>query len=142
MSGFVRPYPPGEIRLQGILGHLTEEMAEGIAADVRRDLADHVETGELIASVRSEAIGKNGRVWIGTDHWQFIEFGTEPHVIKSRGGIFAYALRNRAKNFYRYPGIVNHPGNAEFAPMRRALYRHRQAHGRTAGPSLFFGGSG
>jgi hypothetical protein len=136
------PYPPGEIRLQEIVNHLNEEMVEAIAADVRRDLADHVETGELIASVQSETVGQSGRVWIGTDHWQFVEYGTEPHVIMARGGIYAYALRNRAKNFYRYPGIVHHPGNAEYAPMRRALYRHRGRHGGAAGPSLFFGGSG
>lgn len=142
MAGYARPYPPGEIRLEGILTHLTEEMAEAIADDVRQDLLDHVETGELIASVGSDAVGRTGRVWIGTDHWQFVEYGTTPHIIKAQGGIYAYALRNRAKDFYRYPGIVKHPGNAEYAPMRRALYKHRQRHGASAGPSLFFGGDG
>lgn len=36
-----------------------------------------VDTGELMGSLRVQYLGWNvGRVWCGTDHWSFNEYGT------------------------------------------------------------------
>ncbi len=82
----------------------------------RKNLAHHVHSGELLASLRSTKTVNGGRVWIGTDHWQYVEYGTRPHVINPR-----------VKQALWWVGAphpvrrVRHPGTREYAPMRRAL---------------------
>jgi hypothetical protein len=126
-------YPPGIAELERRVNHLSKNMCDGIANDVRTDLADHVDTGALLASVWAAST----RVWINTRHWQFIEYGTVPHIIRSHG---PYPLRNR-KTGQVFGRVVFHPGNAEYAPMRRALFTKRNEHGRAIGPSHFVGGN-
>jgi hypothetical protein len=116
-------YPPGVARLEHRIARVTERVTKAVARDARRFAP--VEDGALVASIREQHSRFTGRVWVGTDHWQPQEYGALPHIIRSRGGIYAYPLRNPAKGFYAYPGIVNHPGNPEIAYMRRAVYRRR-----------------
>lgn len=75
------------------INRIAKEVAEIVKANVP------VKTGKLKRSVRA----KGNRVYIGTDHWHYIEYGTRPHVIEVRGR------------------IIKHPGSPEFAPMRGAL---------------------
>lgn len=81
-----------------------------------RNLLPHTNTGELISSLRSTVSVGGGRVWIGTDHWHFLEYGTRPHIINPR-----------TKQALWWTGAlhpvrrVRHPGTPERAPMRRAL---------------------
>lgn len=93
---------------------------------LKRNLAPHVDTGALLKSVRSTKGEGVGLVWISTDHWQHLEYGTPPHIIRPR----------RKKALWwkgaRHPvSIVHHPGARAYAPMRRAaaemriLYRGR-----------------
>lgn len=95
-----------------------EHIAEEVRHDVRRNIAADglIDTGALYNSVRREGI----RVYIGTDHWHFIEYGTRPHVITPS-----------TKQALWWPGAAHpvkwvlHPGNREYAPMRRALFTKR-----------------
>ncbi len=130
------PYPPGMAHLEELLERLTERMTEGIEADARSNWSHHVETGKTLASVRAEHHGRTGRVWVTGKVWHFVEYGTAPHTITSKGGAMAYPLRNKAKGFFAYPGHVNHPGNEEFAPMRHAAYRKRDEFGIPISPSM------
>ena len=91
---------------------------ERITADVKQAArgniirGNHVITGDLLDSIRQDGT----RVYIGTDHWPHIEYGTRPHVILPR-----------TKAALWWPGLdhpvarVNHPGNPAYAPMRKAL---------------------
>ena len=76
----------------------------------------------LISTIHATFIGdKQGQVHVGTDHWQFSEYGTAPHVIHSRG---PWKLRNRIRGqIFGY--TVHHPGSPEQAYMRKALYQRR-----------------
>jgi hypothetical protein len=79
----------------------------------------HVVTGALVGSVRTTREGlAHYRVWIGTDHWHYIEYGTRSHIIRPRG---PYRLRFVQHGQLRYAWSVRHPGNREYAVMRRAL---------------------
>jgi hypothetical protein len=116
-------YPPGLARLERRISVVNHRVTDAVARDARRRAP--VEDGELVASIRTQNGRFTSRVWVGTDHWQPQEYGARPHIIRSQGGIYAYPLRNPAKGFYAYPGIVNHPGNPEVAFMRRAVYQRR-----------------
>jgi hypothetical protein len=86
----------------------------------RRNLARHVRTGALIRSLYARKALLSGRVFIGTDHWRFIEYGTSPHIIEPN--------RKQALNWptARHPvRRVRHPGTSEYAPMRRAIRAQR-----------------
>lgn len=91
-------------------------VVDAVERVVRANVSRHVNTGELLGSVRSVKTVNGGSVWIGTDHWQYIEYGTSPHVINPR-----------VKKALWWRGIpypvhhVHHPGTPEYAPMRRAL---------------------
>ncbi len=140
MPTVVVPFPPGVARLEAELVKLTKLMTEGVERDAEKNWSAHVETGATLASVHSTVTGRTGRVWVHGRVWHFVEYGTAPHIIASRGGPLKYPLANRAKRFFAYPGLVSHPGNREFAPMRNALYRKRGPRGGGRGPSLFGGG--
>lgn len=92
---------------------ITSDVTLSARANIIRD--DLYVTGDLLASVRQQGT----RVYIGTDHWHFIEYGTSPHPI--------YPNVKRALWWPGLPhpvGKVNHPGNKEYAPMRRALHQN------------------
>lgn len=102
----------------------------GIVDDVARDVRANIiadgtiDTGAMLASVRRQG----QRVYIGgiadnhghSNHWYFIEYGTSAHIITPN-----------TKKALSWPGLphpvklVRHPGNKEYAPMRRALYKKR-----------------
>jgi hypothetical protein len=93
--------------------HLAEEIAE----DVRGGLINggHVVTGDLLRSVRQ--IGP--KVFIGTDHWAIIEYGSQPHLIRVRN---RKVMSDRANI---YGKRVKHPGTRAYAPVRRATFQRR-----------------
>lgn len=129
--------PIGVGILESRLIALTRRMTEAVEDDATRNWAAHVETGFTLTSLRSTVKGRIGRVHVSGSVWHFVEYGTSPHTIMSRGGPMAYPLQNTAKDFYAYPGIVRHPGNREFAPMRNALYRKRNRLGYATSPELW-----
>lgn len=93
--------------------HRLVDKAERIA---RGNVADHTRSGELLSTVRSTKSLTGGRVWIGTGHWRYIEYGTPPHIINPR-----------VKQALWWEGApypvrrVYHPGITAYAPMMRTL---------------------
>jgi len=94
--------------------HITEEVED----DAKRYA--NVDTGEMKASIRHRKLRRSGQVWIGTDHWHFIEYGTRPHVItpNKKEALWWEGAAHPVKR-------VNHPGTRAYRPMRRALYQRR-----------------
>lgn len=110
-------------RIDAIVDRVLANVAEDIASDARQ-LAPS-DTGALRASIQAgPASGGEVRVWVGTDHWQFPEFGTAAHDITPR-----------SKQALSWPGgshptkRVRHPGTPAVAFMRRATYKRRALRG-------------
>lgn len=114
-------YEPGMRRIDRHALDMAHEGSKEIAADIRKNLANNVDTGELLRSVRVRKLAKSSRVYIGTDHWAYIEYGTEPHIIRVK---FARVLRN-PKTGQVFGKKVNHPGHRAYRPIRRAFYQKR-----------------
>lgn len=93
--------------------HRITDQVEIIA---RANVARHTRSGELLASVHSTKSDLGGRVWIGTDHWTYIEYGTPPHIITPRvkQALWWRGALHPVKR-------VHHPGTVAYAPMQRAL---------------------
>lgn len=106
-----------EIDVRGI--PFLNRVAKEIAKDARGNIleASNVRTGDLYKSVH--VVGKN--IMIGTDHWEFIEFGTTRHIINPNRGRALYS----AERHFGPARRVDHPGNRAYAPMRRAAYKRR-----------------
>lgn len=58
------------LHLERIAQMVAEDVAEEIAQDAQRDAPK--DTGQMAASVQAEGAD----VTVGTDHWQFVEYGT------------------------------------------------------------------
>lgn len=91
-------------------------LVDEVERAVYRNVSQHVRSGALLNSIRSTKTINGGQVWIGTDHWHYIEYGTRPHVINPR---LRQALWWPQA---RHPvARVRHPGTREYAPIRRAI---------------------
>lgn len=96
----------------------THALVDKVYDQARTNLIPHNRTGRLLGSLRRVKRLAAGSVIIGTNHWRFIEYGVRAHRIVAR-----------VKRALWWPGAthpvraVNHPGNNEYAPMRRALRR-------------------
>ena len=110
--------PRGHADVQDIADRAVRNVADAIQDDAQRYVP--VDTGELLASIRTEHGTGSSRVWVGTDHWAPTEYGSRPHTITARAG-----------SALSWPGAshpvksVNHPGTPEQAFMRPALYQAR-----------------
>lgn len=120
-------YEPGMQRIDDITEDAAYEACKEIAADIRDILRPHRKTGALSRSVRPRKSAGGGRVYIGTDHWYFIEYGVEPHGISASGPPGPKVLVN-----HNYPGkrrflgrSVEHPGFSSIMPVRKAFFRKR-----------------
>lgn len=111
------------------LRRITDEVADDARQNVRsghstsrsgQPKVGHIVEGDLLRSIERRGL----RVYIGTDSWHFIEYGTRPHIIMPR-----------VKQALWWPGarhpvrMVRHPGNRPYAVMRRAL-RTKRGKGR------------
>jgi hypothetical protein len=112
--------PAGFAKIDTLADRCVENVTDDIGKDAKRYVP--VDTGELRTSIRTGKLGRNGRVWVGTDHWAPTEYGSRPHIIRAHGD---YALANRETGFYARSGIVHHPGTPEQAFMRPSLYQKR-----------------
>lgn len=112
-------YEPGMALVQERAVDLAHMATDLIYLDVLATVP--VDTGALFRSVRREHLRKSGRVWIGTNHWFFIEYGVKPHIIRTR---VKRTLAN-ANTRQMFGQRVNHPGHPAYMPMRRALYKRR-----------------
>ncbi len=107
-----------EIKLKAskLLGNVLEE----IAADARRIVPK--DTEELMNSieVKHEPGSLEGSVVVGTDHWAETEYGSDPHIIESKGN---YSLSDGNGEYFG--PRVNHPGTPEQPFLRPSLYKKR-----------------
>src|SRR6185295_622284 len=106
------------------MDRVCEQLADYVGDEVHNDVAQAVTppmtgfaTGELLASVHAIRLGARYQVWIGTDHWPFVEYGAKPHLITPNG---PWPLRDRLRGKY-FGFRVHHPGSPEQAPMRKAI---------------------
>jgi len=113
----------------GHMDRICAKLADHVGDEVHNDVLQAVAppmtgyaTGELAESVHAVPLGKNHQIWIGTDHWSFVEYGTKPHLILPHGN---YPLRDRARGKY-FGFVVHHPGMSEQAPMRKAIHQKRR----------------
>lgn len=118
-------YEPGMEHIDNLVEGASYEACKEIADDIRSILRPHRRTGEMARSVRARKTKGGGRVYVGTDHWQYVEYGTEMHLIWSHG---PYSMVNRVD--YAKPrafgrGPVEHPGATAVRPIRRAFYKRR-----------------
>jgi len=119
MRGFVQG-PDAFRALNEPAERVTLHVVKEVAADARQFVP--VDTSELHDSIREAYSGGTvGRVYVGTDHWHPTEYGSDPHVIESRG---KWPLRNKETGQV-FGRVVNHPGTPEQPFMRPALYRRR-----------------
>jgi hypothetical protein len=110
--------PGWQAKVRGPMLQLQRDMAQETANDARDNIISDglVGTGDLLGSVRQDGT----RVYIGTDHWYYLEYGTPPHLI------FPVVKQALWWEGASHPvRRVRHPGNREYAPMRRALYTKR-----------------
>jgi hypothetical protein len=115
--------PGAEAHLNAARDRMLAHLGREIAADAQRYAPS--DSGALRASIHADPpAGGHVRVWVGTDHWQFTEFGTRPHTITPK-----------RKKALSWPGgahpvhQVRHPGQPALAYMRRATYQTRSVRG-------------
>lgn len=123
-------FEPGMERIDDITADAAYEACKEIAADIRRNMAPHRKTGALSRSVRARKSKNGGRVYVGTDHWHFIEYGVDAHGISASGGPFSPGPKVLVN--HNYPGKkrflgkhVLHPGFHAYMPIRKAFYQKR-----------------
>ena len=112
-------YYGGPVRMNNIrraVAPRVHRITDDIHRNARRNMMRHVRTGWLLATVRRVKTSTGGRIYVGTDHWKFIEYGTKRHEIRPKHKRALYWLGAP------YPvARVQHPGTRAYSPMRRAL---------------------
>jgi HK97 gp10 family phage protein len=107
---------------QADLEQLVQPLLEQVAAEVETDIKRNapVDTGDLVRSVRR----RGNIITISAPYWHFVEYGTEPHII-----------RPRTKQALWWPGahhpvkMVRHPGTQAQPFIRPAALRQRRLRG-------------
>jgi len=91
-------------------------VVDQVAKKVRQNQARHVRTGAMLASVHTVHTLTGGRIYVGTDHWAHVEYGTRPHIIrpKHKKALYWVGARHPVNK-------VHHPGTRAYAPMRKSL---------------------
>lgn len=112
-------YEPGMRKMEAMSLQMAYSAAQVTADDIRMNVG--VETGALKRSVRARKLKRSARVYIGTDHWFYHEYGVEPHIIR------ATTAKVLASNRTVFGKVVNHPGHRAYMPVRRAFYKRRSA---------------
>jgi HK97 gp10 family phage protein len=64
--------PGWEQEIEKLSESLVSRICDDIAQDARAIAP--VDTGEMVSTIRSA--GSEGRVYVGSDHWYFVEYGT------------------------------------------------------------------
>lgn len=126
--GKVRANPRFDSWFTATVGEQVRRVTEAVADDARA--ACPIDSGDLVSTIRTTYPGKlRGVVIVGgdgpvandVDYWAHVEYGTEPHEIRSRG---PWSLRDDDGVFYGRR--VWHPGTPAQPFMRPALNRKRK----------------
>lgn len=115
--------PVGIARIHEAAGDFAQTVARFILLDILDEVP--IDTGALLRSLHLERV-RDGlrhstRIWVGTDHWMYPEYGVDPHKITAHG---PYRLRNR-RTGWEGGHSVRHPGQRAQAYMRRNFYKRR-----------------
>lgn len=108
----------GLAKISGLCDEVTDTVLDLVYQDASRYCP--VRTGNLKRKIRKFRAGKSGYVIVDADYWADVEYGTRPHVIRSRG---PYPLRSEDGTVFGPK--VDHPGTAAQPFMRPAIYRTR-----------------
>lgn len=100
---------------KGMLRPVAEEILDDMKRGVPKD------TWDLHDSLDMAIRGGTARIGSALDYSVFVEMGTQPHIIRSKGN---HALRNKETGEV-FGRVVHHPGTPAQPFMRRALYRKR-----------------
>ncbi|WP_213451591.1 HK97 gp10 family phage protein [Rhizomonospora bruguierae] len=117
--------PTAIVRIEAASVPTVRRLIVAIAADMRAGVP--VDNGDLLRSIHEEypkAGRPVGRVHVGgpgADHWASVEYGSQPHEIRSHG---PWPLRNR-KTGQVFGRRVWHPGTPAQPFARPAIYRAR-----------------
>lgn len=121
----IRPNPAGIAGLYRLYDRIHDWIVDKVEDDAV--LMAPVRTGAMMLSIRSRKVAPlHSQVVVGTDHWQYVEYPTSPHVIRPRPP-------NQALFWPGAPHpvqMVNHPGTQAQPFMRPALYQRRTLRGR------------
>lgn len=117
--------PGWEDRLQNETMDTKRELARDVAADIRQNIraGRHVQTGALVRSVRIRRAGFSYHVFIGTDHWWTVEYGSPPHEIRAPAGHVLRFVKPNGEIVYTMR--IRHPGNPAYRVVRRAVFKKR-----------------
>jgi len=67
--------PDGKIEIRAHLEKVADRVAEAVASDARRLCP--VDTGELVSTITVvQVLALQRQVWVGSDHWLYVEYGT------------------------------------------------------------------
>lgn len=111
-------FEPGLKRIDNMTLDMAHEAAKQVAREIRMKVG--VETGDLKRSVYARKLKRSARVYIGTDHWYYHEFGVEPHIIRASTKKVLADGRRKV-----YGTVVNHPGHRAYRPIRSSFYKRR-----------------
>lgn len=114
-------YEPGMERIDHKVVNASYEACKQIASDARRYTP--VLTGAMRRSIRARKTKGGGRVYVGTDHWMYVEYGTVHHWISTYKVSLMHRDVHGGKHFMGKS--VLHPGAMARRPLRRALYKRR-----------------
>lgn len=112
-------------RIDAAIGRSVGRVLDDVESDAEHGCP--VDTGDLRSTIRKDHDGgMSGRVWTGDlgagiDYWATVEYGSRPHIIRSKG---PWPLRNRETGQV-FGRVVHHPGTPEQPYMRPALNRAR-----------------
>ena len=114
-----RMHEPGLLALEAEVREVRHDVSRAIARDARRYCP--VKSGDLKRSISGPwSLMFTDRIFVNTNHWRFVEYGTPPHLI-----------RPNTKKALHWEGalhpvkLVRHPGTEAQPFMRRALFQRR-----------------
>lgn len=111
--------PGWEKRIDSAIHDFMGDLADDVLMDMRANCP--VDTGELLADLDSEVVGKDARIGAATvPHAIYVEEGVSPHVItpEAAGALFWPGAAHPVKK-------VHHLGFFGSHFMRNALFRSR-----------------
>ena len=114
-------FEPGMKRIDSKARNAAHEATKRIAAEAR--IYTPVLTGAMRRSYRVRKTANGSRLYVGTNHWWYVEYGTEPHLITTALRSMRQLTPAGGKKWFGK--IVNHPGATASRPIRRAFYKKR-----------------
>lgn len=129
MATIVVMNPPGVAAVERRIVRVGNAVLDAVYDDVKRKAPVKVRNspgpaGALQRSIRKQSSGLifgTRRVYAGTDHWHFVEYGTRPHMIYPK---YKQALYWPGAGYPR--AKVHHPGATANPFMRSSIYKRRQ----------------